>query len=98
MPSDTLEQRVRQLLSGYFHYPRLARRHGWEGIVEVGLRIAADGRVSDVVLHRQSGYPTLDQAALTAAKRLGIVPEAAALLGSYGMELIVPVHYRLNQG
>jgi protein TonB len=93
--SDSLRQQVGQLLSEHFHYPRLARSRGWEGIVELGLHIAADGRVSHVILHRRSAYPTLDRAALVAAGHLRTVPGAAALLDQDGLELVVPVHYRL---
>ena len=93
--SDTLRQHVGQLLSKHFHYPRLARSRGWEGIVELGLHIAADGRVSNIILHRRSAYPTLDRAALVAAGQLRSVPGAAALLDQDGLELVVPVHYRL---
>ena len=93
--SDALRQQVGQLLSQHFHYPRLARSRGWEGIVELGLHIAADGRVSHVILHRSSTYPTLDRAALVAAGHLRRVPGAEVLLNQEGLDLVVPVHYRL---
>jgi periplasmic protein TonB len=93
--SDALRQQVGQLLSQHFHYPRLARSRGWEGIVELGLHIAADGRVSKVILHRSSTYPTLDRAALMAAGHVRRVPGAEVLLNQEGMNLVVPVHYRL---
>jgi protein TonB len=93
--SDALQQQVGQLLSKHFHYPRLARMRGWEGIVELGMHIAADGRVSNIILHRRSAYPTLDRAALLAAGQLRSVPGADALLDQDGLELVVPVHYRL---
>lgn len=93
--SDALRQQVGQLLSRHFQYPRLARKRGWEGIVELGLHIAADGRVSKVILHRSSTYPTLDRAALVAAGHVRRVPGAEVLLNQEGMNLVVPVHYRL---
>ncbi len=49
-------------------YPSRARRQGWEGTVEVGLRVAADGSVASASVERSSGYPTLDDVALASAR------------------------------
>ncbi len=46
------------------HYPKEARRNGWEGKVTLKILISADGKVSSVDIHTSSGYPTLDRAAL----------------------------------
>jgi protein TonB len=50
-------------------YPRRARRRGWEGIVDLRLRIDGAGRVSTVTVARSSGFGVLDDAAATAARR-----------------------------
>jgi TonB family protein len=49
-------------------YPSRARRQGWQGTVEVGLRVAADGSVASASVERSSGYPTLDDVALASAR------------------------------
>jgi TonB family protein len=49
-------------------YPSRARRQGWQGTVEVGLRVAADGSVESAAVERSSGYPTLDDVALASAR------------------------------
>lgn len=95
--SDALLQHIQALLSGRFHYPRLARKRGWEGIVEIALNLAPDGRVTQVQLHRASGHAVLDNAALDSANRLRAVPNAATLLQGRAREMIIPIHYRLRE-
>lgn len=95
--SDALLQHIQALLSGRFHYPRLARKRGWEGIVEIALNLAPDGRITQVQLHRASGHAVLDSAALDSANRLRAVPNAATLLQGRAREMIIPVHYRLRE-
>lgn len=50
-------------------YPRRARRRGWEGVVDLRLRIDGAGRVSAVNVARSSGFGVLDDAAAAAARR-----------------------------
>ncbi len=50
-------------------YPSRARRQGWQGTVDVELRIAADGGVETAHVGTSSGYPALDDAALASARR-----------------------------
>ena len=50
-------------------YPRRARRRGEQGLVVLRLDVLETGRVGGAVVHRTSGYPLLDQAALRAVKR-----------------------------
>ncbi|MFI5395010.1 MAG: TonB family protein [Candidatus Binatia bacterium] len=51
------------------HYPLIARARGWQGTVEVVLSVLADGSVNGTSLHRSSGYPALDQAAIAVARQ-----------------------------
>jgi protein TonB len=46
-------------------YPEQARRRGWEGTVLLRVQLDADGRVQTVTVLRSSGYPVLDQAAVS---------------------------------
>jgi protein TonB len=50
-------------------YPEAARRRGAQGTAQVALRLAANGRVADVRLHRSSGDARLDEAALAGVRR-----------------------------
>ena len=52
----------------YWDYPDLAARNGWQGSLWITFRIMKDGTVSDVKLERSSGYPMLDDAAVTAIR------------------------------
>ena len=79
----------------YFDYPLLARRRGWEGIVRVGLRVEADGTLSDVHMVEASRHPVLDRAAVESLEQVTHLPNAGSLLAGRYLELILPVEYRL---
>ena len=82
-------------LSHYLTYPPLARRRGWEGTVLLGLRIESDGRIEKIRIERGSGYAVLDRSALNSLIRLGHLAEAATWLDDRGIDMQLPVIYRL---
>jgi TonB family protein len=90
--------RLRNALGPYFTYPLLARRNGWEGQVQVGLRVEADGRLSHVHIAHSSGYSTLDSAALTTLNRIDTLPDAAGWLDGRHFDMVLPIEYRLIDG
>ncbi len=49
-------------------YPPRARRQGWQGTVDVALRIGLDGVVEAAAVERSSGYAALDEVALASAR------------------------------
>jgi len=51
-------------------YPSVARRMGWNGVVQVALVINTDGRLVSATIHQSSGRALLDDAALEAALKL----------------------------
>src|SRR3569623_1826873 len=55
-----LALRLRDALAARFVYPALARREGWQGEGKVGVRVNADGRLSDIHLVASSGHAVLD--------------------------------------
>jgi TonB family protein len=59
------------------HYPLVARARGWQGIVDVGLLVLADGSVDAASLRRSSGYGVLDAAAIAVARQSRFSPPAA---------------------
>jgi protein TonB len=81
-------------------YPKTARRLGLEGRVVVAMVIDARGRVLDVKIHRPSPHAILNEAALTAMRRVQRVPAPpAGLLGARGkMRVAVPLSYTLRGG
>ncbi|HEY5791898.1 MAG TPA: energy transducer TonB [Chthoniobacterales bacterium] len=78
------------------HYPEIARRNGWEGVVIVRARVTAAGRVSSVSIHRGSSYGVLNQAALAAVKSWRFRPGS---LGGQAVEsaVEVPVNFSLRR-
>lgn len=55
-------------------YPALLRERGIEGVVQVRVRVAADGRAAEAVLGRGSGFRLFDEAALQRALGCRFVP------------------------
>lgn len=51
------------------HYPRLAKRRGITGNVELLITVQGNGILKDVQITQSSGHPMLDESALSAAKR-----------------------------
>ena len=55
-------------------YPRKAQRKRQEGTVLVRVLVSANGENKDIVLHKSSGYESLDKAALKAVSGWLIKP------------------------
>jgi len=51
-------------------YPDTARLNRWQGTVYLRIRVAVDGRITQVDVARSSGYPVLDAAAVRAVRIL----------------------------
>jgi protein TonB len=82
-------------LSRYLVYPPLARERGWEGTVLLGLRVESDGHLEEIRVERSSGYAVLDHSALNSLNRLGQIAGVSAWLNGRGMDMQLPVIYRL---
>jgi TonB family protein len=59
---------MKKRIEFYWEYPSLAARNGWQGNLMINFKINRDGSVSDISLERSSGYPMLDDAAMTAVR------------------------------
>jgi protein TonB len=75
-------------------YPEAARRNEEQGTVNVVVKVATDGKVSEVSVKKSSGSKTLDEAALTEAKSWQFAP---ARKGPKNVEawVEVPVKFQL---
>lgn len=82
-------------LSHYLTYPPLARQRGWEGTVLLALRVESDGHLEKIRIVRSSGYAVLDHSALNSLTRLGRLTDVSAWLDGRGIDLQLPVIYRL---
>lgn len=91
-----LRGRIENELARFFHYPPLARREGWEGVVQLQFDVAGDGAIRNIQLASSSGYALLDRAAqeaLAAAAHVALPPSLAG--GTRAIAL--PVRYRLTE-
>ncbi len=78
------------------YYPRSAIRRGWEGRVDLAIRLDTQGQIGSVRVLKSSGHYVLDQAAINSVEQLEQLPEAVSLLELQSIELTLPVIYRLE--
>lgn len=93
--ASLLQASLQQAFAVKFHYPRLAQRRGWQGEVQLRLRVQANGQLSNIRVLHSSGHRLLDQAAMATLADVQQLPQATALLHGRSIDLILPVIYRL---
>lgn len=93
-----IKDRLDALVKRNFNYPRFAVRRGWQGTVELALRIEANGRLSNLRVVKTSGYQILDQAALTTLAKTSYISDIEAWLAGNPFDTILPVKYQLIDG
>ncbi len=93
-----IQSRLRALLDRYFEYPHVARLRGWEGEVQLLLRVLADGRLDGLRVARGSGFAVLDASALHSLAKIGRLEEAAEWLNGRTLDMQIVVVYRLRDG
>lgn len=86
---------LRAAIDARFVYPPLARQHGWQGQVRVGLTVEPDGHLSELRILSSSGYAILDRDALQTLTRIGALPQTRTRLDGQPYRLQLPVVYRL---
>lgn len=85
-------------IARHFHYPAVARQRGWQGLVNLRVHIAPDGSLQQIGILRSSGYRMLDRAALRALTEVAALPAVAGWQVIRGLDMVVPVEYRLVDG
>lgn len=77
-------------------YPALARRRDQEGEVLLRLDLDARGQITEARVQVSSGFPLLDQAALSAGRGWQLLPALVdgVAVASY---VRIPVQFRLDQ-
>jgi protein TonB len=90
-----LAESLRRRLAEIKRYPSTARVNGWEGKVVLRAVIRADGYLSEVKVHRSSGYESLDNAAMEAI-RLVCPLHMYQPLGTHEVAVYVPMVYSLG--
>ena len=92
--SDILRS-LNQAFAPYFRYPLLAQRRGWQGVVELGIHIKANGKLSRIWINRSSGHRILDKAAAKSLDQVTTLPKLDSNLSEGDLEMVLPVEYRL---
>ena len=90
-----LAESLRRRLAELKRYPSAARLNGWEGKVVLRAVIRADGHLSEVKVHRSSGYEALDNAAMEAI-RLVCPLHMTSAIGAAEVAVYVPMVYSLG--
>jgi TonB family protein len=75
-------------------YPRIARERKWQGITQVMLQIAADGKLLEVKVASSSGYEVLDARAVELIKGLSLPAVPADIEHSFSVR--IPVRFSLR--
>jgi periplasmic protein TonB len=76
-------------------YPTSARRLGIEGTTLLGVLVANDGRVTEIVVKQSAGHPDLDRAAADAVRQWRFEP-ARQGSDAVSMWVLLPVEFRLR--
>ncbi len=79
-----------------YWYPNIAVRNAWEGRVKLGLRVQANGELTDIHVINSSGYSILDNAAVKSVRHVAALPEASDWLQGQTIDVILPVIYKLT--
>jgi len=90
-----LAESLRRRLAEVKRYPSAARLNGWEGRVVLRAVIRADGHLSEVKVHRSSGYEALDNAAIEAIRMVCPLHMTKAM-GTAEVAVYVPMVYSLG--
>lgn len=96
--SAVIKNKLDAIIKENFRYPRFAVRRGWQGTVELGLRIEANGKLSRLRVVKTSGYQILDQAALTTLAKTSYINDIESWLAGDTFDTILPVKYKLIDG
>ena len=76
------------------HYPKIARRNGWEGTVLLKVSIDIRGTVKNVEIHEGSGYASLDRSAVKTVRTWKFSP-AKKNGSNIASVMMLPVEFKL---
>lgn len=77
------------------HYPLIARRRGYHGLVILKVQVMADGEVGRVELRKSSGYSILDRSAIRTVKKWRFIPGSKGNI-PISMWVEVPIRFELR--
>jgi protein TonB len=95
-PGDEYLERLRRWLAQYKVYPKDALKRKEEGKAYVSFTIHRDGRVTQPVLERSSGFAALDEAAMRMLRNASPVPPLPAAYRLDEARLTMPIGYSIS--
>ena len=85
---------IEDIISRNLVYPDEAREAQQEGVVEVDLRLSADGQLQEAQIRQSSGFNALDQAALSAVEDISPYPSFPPQITQKVLRLTIPVVFK----
>jgi protein TonB len=78
-------------------YPKIAKRHGYEGLVVLNVFVMESGNVGKIEIRKSSGYDVLDNSALDAVREWIFIPgkKNGRAISSW---VVVPIRFDLTNG
>lgn len=76
-------------------YPPEAREHGWQGTAQIRVEIGPDGLLKAATVTRSSGYPVLDEQALSKVRSVPL-PEIPDELREHTFSVEIPFRFALR--
>jgi protein TonB len=78
-------------------YPKIAKRHGYEGLVVLNVFVMESGNVGKIEIRKSSGYEVLDNSALDAVREWIFIPgkKNGRAISSW---VLVPIRFDLTNG
>jgi protein TonB len=78
-------------------YPKIAKRHGYEGLVVLNVFVMEGGNVGKIEIRKSSGYEVLDNSALDAVREWIFIPgkKNGRAVSSW---VVVPIRFDLTNG
>lgn len=91
-----IAQQASVISRGTPDYPKSARRKGLEGRAVVVVTVETSGKVSSCQITQSSGHSSLDQSALSAARRYRFRPAKNGLGQAVSVKKAIPFNFQLS--
>lgn len=91
---------IRRLIQGelgrHFQYPRVARRRGWEGKVQLEFTVLPDGAITNIRIMQGSQYKILDRSAVNTMTRIHHLKQISEGMLRAPVRMEIPIIYQLS--
>lgn len=88
---------VKQRIQDARRYPGLAKRHGVEGVVDIGFTVLSNGTLGETAIVSYSGSEILDTEALATVRRAGPFPRFPKQLHKPSLRMRIAIVFSLRQ-